>query len=304
MMPLIRLKPFFPGQWGIAESDMPLGIRSRPMGIVLYVDPASATANDDNDGTDPEHPLETITEALSKCTSGNGDVIRVMPGTYSENLVVNKDFVTIEGCVEGGYARPDIEGNRDVALTVHAQGFVMKHCRIAAAVGEIGVIQQGNGYLYDDCVFDGDGAQDFQLLPDLDDDSYSASEGCIQNSLFRGGTKGLEFKNPGPGVEGGIGPTDVIIQGNRFYGNSAADIDDVDTAGSNDKTFTDSLIAGNFFMTVGAAVVYIDLSAGTLNSGLIGGNVFADADVTNAQIVIPAGVIQAGNYDTAGFVVL
>lgn len=304
MYNLLRLWPFYPGQWGIQGSDAPLGIRVAPRGVTLYVDNSAPTANDDNDGTDPNYPLVTITEALSKCTSGQGDIIKVMPGSYEENLVVSKDYVTIEGVLEGGYARPDIEGDAGVALTVHAQGFVARHVRIAADAGQIGVIQQGNGFLFDDCVVDGDGAQCVQLLPDLDDDTYSASEGVIQGSLIRGGTIGIEFKNPGPGVEGGIGPTDVVVQGNRFYNQTTNAIKDVDTAGSNDTTFADCLVAGNFFMEVGAAFVYITLTAGGNNTGLIGGNIFADADILAAQMVLPAGVIQAGNFDTAGFVAL
>lgn len=271
---------------------------------VFYVDASDAAANDDNGGEDLAYPLATIQQAVDNAVSGRGDTIYVMPGSYQENVSITKDYITLCGSLPGGYARPDLEGDAGVALTVHAQGFVCQHVRVAAANGFDGVRQQGNGFIYQDCVFDGDGANDFNLLPDLDDDSYTASEGKIVDCLFRSGDKGLMFTNPGPGIEGGVGPTDVKVIGCDFYSHTTNDIDDTDTLGSNDTTFLNCQITNCRFLTVSAAYVYILLTAGGNNTGLISGCVFADADVINTQVVIPAGIIQAGNYDQAGFVVL
>ena len=291
---LMKLNPWYPGQMGVHGSSSTEGIRLVPQGITLYVDPSHVDASDAHDGVDPNHPLVTITNALSKARDGAGDVIVVMPGSYVENIVVDKNYVTITGPIEGGYGRPDIEGVAGVALTVHAQGFVANHVRLAAANGQVGVVQQGNGYKYEDCVFDGDAETCLSLLPDLDDDSYTASEGAIVGSLFRGGLTGIMFTNPGPGVEGGVSPTDVQVLGNRFYNLTTNAIADT-YVGGNNTTFLDSLIAGNYFMDVSAAYVYITLNAGANNTGLISGNYIADDDLIAAQIVVPAGIILAGN---------
>lgn len=68
-LPLLRLHPIYPGQWGVPGSDNELGIRSLPQSTVLYVDYDNAAANDNNDGTDPKPtPLE-IYEATERVVS-------------------------------------------------------------------------------------------------------------------------------------------------------------------------------------------------------------------------------------------
>jgi hypothetical protein len=296
-IPLTRAKPFYPGQWGIPGSDNSLGLRTRPQSCVYYVDQNYATANDNNDGTDPEYPLLTITAALTRCVSGRGDVIVVMPGDYQENLVVTKNYIHMVGALQGAYARPDVGGDSDYAIIVHAQGFYAEHIRFYGD-SEDGVLQQGNGYTYKDCVFDGDGIfDDFELLPDLDDDSYSASEGMIEDCLFRYGNIGLEFRNPGPGIEGGIGPTDVTVRNCRFSQHTTSDISDLDSFGSNDTTFLNCFVDSCLFVETGAAFVYIDITAGGNNTGMISNCAFADADMVAAQIAMPAGVFSIGNMD-------
>jgi len=75
--PLTKLKPFYPGQWGILGSDSPLGLRTDTRGSVFYVDSGHARANDANTGTDPDAPLMTITRALVRCTTNANDFILV-----------------------------------------------------------------------------------------------------------------------------------------------------------------------------------------------------------------------------------
>jgi hypothetical protein len=75
--PLTKLKPFYPGQWGILGSDSPLGLRTDTRGSVFYVDSGHARANDANMGTDPDAPLMTITRALVRCTTNANDFILV-----------------------------------------------------------------------------------------------------------------------------------------------------------------------------------------------------------------------------------
>lgn len=95
-IPLTRLKPWYPGQLGIAGSDSGLGLRIEPQGQVWYVDGSHPNTNDSNDGTDPDAPLETIQAAITK---NNATIdwaasppyvgmnwIVVSPGVYAENL--------------------------------------------------------------------------------------------------------------------------------------------------------------------------------------------------------------------------
>lgn len=63
---LTKLSPLYPGQWGVLGSDAPLGIRTSPQALVLYVDGSHARASNNNDGTDPNNPLATVQGAVTK----------------------------------------------------------------------------------------------------------------------------------------------------------------------------------------------------------------------------------------------
>jgi hypothetical protein len=75
--PLIRLSPFYPGQFGVAGSDAPLGLRAMPYGKVFFVHDTHGNSSDSNDGTHPDGPLKTITGAIAKATAGQDDWIIV-----------------------------------------------------------------------------------------------------------------------------------------------------------------------------------------------------------------------------------
>src|SRR6185503_6148022 len=118
-----------------------------------------------------------------------GQVIFVQPGTYDENVVVATDYVTIVGGQKGRYGWPDLVATTGVALTVTGQGFVAKNLRISSGDTDC-VRQEGNGFLYENCVFDGDGQAATEGLVRLKghdtDDSKTASEGMFKDCLFRG----------------------------------------------------------------------------------------------------------------------
>jgi len=77
-------------QWGVfgtgAEARIVAGDQQ-----VFYVEPASATADDDNEGTDPLFPLATLTEILTRTTDwpqlAAGDVIYVK-GDLTETVTI------------------------------------------------------------------------------------------------------------------------------------------------------------------------------------------------------------------------
>lgn len=95
-MPMLKFPTMFTAQSGVPGSDTPLGLRSAPRGLVYYVDPSHGDSSDNNDGTDPTQPLNTIQQAI---TYSNATItwantppyegvnwIIVSPGTYAENL--------------------------------------------------------------------------------------------------------------------------------------------------------------------------------------------------------------------------
>lgn len=79
-----------------------LAMLNRPGGQIFYVD--SGAGNDGNLGTSYFCPVLTVTQALSLCTSGAGDIIQIIanspsspPGSETFPIAVNKSNVTIRG---------------------------------------------------------------------------------------------------------------------------------------------------------------------------------------------------------------
>lgn len=280
---------------------------------VLFVD--SSTGAPSGDGTDPSAPLSTIAAALARFQSAQaGGTIYVFPGTYDENLTITVDYVAIIGCVFAGYARPDVAPAAGAAITVAAQGFYTRHMRFVSEDTD-SVIQNGNGFVYDDCVFDGTAGQaateaNLRLVPHATDDSFTASEGIIANSYFRGSTSGAGIIiQHGLATGSGVGPSDVQIVNNRFTANAVDMLSAVNSTGGGTGIFTNFTISGNQFLTASAAYVYINFAAGaagdlTANNALISGNWFNDDALISAQVVLTgqAKTCFVGNFDAAGVV--
>jgi hypothetical protein len=260
--------------------------------------------------------VPTIQGALNRVRNAAGATIFVFPGTYAENLVVedDMDYLSIVGAQLAGYARPDIIPASGTALEVLAQGFNCRSVRFAGSDSDT-VIQRGNGFAYNDVVFDGDAGMAateaaLRLVGSTTDDSYSASEGIIAGSLFRGTTSGAGIiVQHSVAAGGGIGSSDVEVRGNRFYGNGADILSAVNTSGGGAGIMLNWLIAQNYFMTVGAAYVYGNLAAGAAgdlaaNTCLAAGNWFADDAFVAAQWSIAGqpGQMFSGNYDAAGLI--
>lgn len=219
-------RPAVAGQLGIAGTGQAAQI-SGVDAQIFYVAADHVSANDNNGGTDPQAPLATIGAAHTKSVSGRGDKIIVSPGSYEENLVITKDYLTIAAAMPGGYARPDIVVDTGIALVNRSQGLVLVGLRFYSGDSDV-VRVEGNGFKFYDCVFDGDPGQAateclLRLWCHVSDDSYTASEGLIQDCLFRGSNgKGIVFDCQHAAV--GVLPTDVVIDNCRFADNVGEDI--------------------------------------------------------------------------------
>jgi hypothetical protein len=77
--PLLRQTPFYPPQWGVRGSDNKLGERLHTDGAIYYVNPNHPDADDNHAGTDPDHPLVHVAQALTLVQPFRGDEIWVMP---------------------------------------------------------------------------------------------------------------------------------------------------------------------------------------------------------------------------------
>lgn len=273
---------------------------------IFFVD--ATLGSDVNDGRDPGAPLATIQAALNKCVSGRGDVVVVEPGSYAETLSVTKDYVHIIAAVDGGYGRPDVVPTAGTALTVTGQGFVAINVRFYSADSDT-VIQRGNGFKYHDCVFDGDTGQAatealLRLKGVTNDDSYTASEGRIEECLLRNSNGfGVAF-DVGDGAGNQVGCTDNYFYRCRFYGNAAEDVRAVDTSAGGAYSAQKNIFKECDFLDRNKAThIDLDTTNGAANTGnsFIRCNIFDDTvDATAVKIATAnAGLIGCWSLDAA-----
>jgi hypothetical protein len=304
--------PFTNFPYGVTSFGIPIVGSSGPSvsipnssGSVWFVD--AVNGSDGNGGTGSADAFKTIGQAISKAGNGTGDTIYVYPGSYAENLVVSKDYLAIIGAVWAGYAKPDIEAAAGITLTVTGQGFMSRHCRYAGTADV--VKQQGNGFLYSDCVFDGDGngatTALVRLVPSNTNTHQTASEGTIQNCLFRGsGGFGLIFDTATAAV--GVGSTDNLITGNIFRENTGVDIATKNTGAVATYSVEFTVIGqGNIFEDKNKAT-YIDFTTtnaggASKQSGTVDGNIFC-TDTMSTTIIKAVGTAFTfpGNADNVG----
>lgn len=308
-MPLTNF-PFGVSSFGIpmmgpGASVGPLSIPG-PNGRAIFVN--GSIGSGVADGT-IDNPYKTITLALA--ASEAGDTIFIFPATYNETLVVTKDYITLAGAQYAGFARPDIgpTATTQVALTVQGQGFMAKHCRFFGNAADV-VVQNGNGFLFQDCVFDGDATAakaGLRLLPaaigSTTDTSHTASEGLVTGCLFRGNANGIIFDDAVAPL--GVGSTDNQINGNTFYSNTV-DIASADSGTASTYSLQLTDITNNVFADKNKAV-YIDFvtangGPASAQTGTIANNYFAQTSaLTNVMIkVAGTGFTVIAAYSTLG----
>lgn len=249
-----------------------------------------ATGVDTNDGRSWEFPKKTIQGAIDKAT--HRDVIMVKAlrkadGSYQENLTITSiDHLTIVGVgSDGGYGRPDIDPSTGKALVVtKCQGLTLANLRFYSSDSDV-VTMDSNGFYFYNCVFDGDtsmAATEALLLlyGNASDDDFTASEGVIEDCLFRNSNGyGIAIK-PGDPPTNGVGSTHLVVRYCRFIDNVAEDIITLANSGAA-YGLQDSLFERCFFMGAQATKVDIQTNFGSANTG----NVFAscyfrDDDIT------------------------
>lgn len=278
---------------------------------VVFVDVDSGS--DGNAGDDPSIPVATIARAQALVDSGVGAMIYIATGSYEENIVITKDYIHLIGSKAPRYAWPDIVPAAGKALHQQAcQGLFLHRLRFAAPAEDTDLMLiEGNGNIFDSLVLDGDAAMGnakalIRLKGNADDDSYTASEGIIRNSLLRGsGGVGIIF-DTGDAPTNGVGVTGVLIEGNWFTLNDQQDLATADTGGGV-YSVQDALIRANWFATKNKAA-YIDLTtsnggAASDQTGAIQGNVFAaDAIDTTRIAMVGTGFTFGGNFSNLGVV--
>ena len=176
MLPVIREPAFYPGQLGVRGSDVESGLRWRGSGIVLYVNNVHPGRSDSNDGTNPNAPLITISQAFTNLAAlqarhiadgsldGVNSYIIVEPGTYAESLTIAAttmpDYGVLMGGGNGRYPVIWDDAATD-CLTITAYGWRVSgfHFRPANAFAGVKLSRPSGsgaeGTVIENCFFDG-----------------------------------------------------------------------------------------------------------------------------------------------------
>jgi hypothetical protein len=294
MLPLIRQSPFYPGQFGVSGSDVQRGMRWSPTAIVLYVDENHPGATATADGTDPEHPLTTITLAIARLISFQtsmavslvGSVIVVGAGaTIAESVVIPatapKDCMILGAGYGVDAPRWTAATAAGTALTVRQSGWVIKGFRFNT--GDAGTAIRlewvpGSGYVGNRTLIEGnyfDGQYVGKYAIDLNGAPYDT---WIIGNSFR------EYKS-GQGAAFAIycsgsseaDPYMNVIRDNIFWENE-------NHVGSlnHDYGFNVSIIQGNVFKTgIGiTTTLFLDLRGGSVGENTVTQNIF-EGDYSN-----------------------
>ena len=109
---------------------------------VFHVNALHAEASDNNDGDNPEKPLETIAGGYARCTSNNADAILVHAGDYryrEDELVIEKDGVRIIGAGHGVEWNRTSSQSGTYVVSVQAKNVILANMQISVNGGEPGV---------------------------------------------------------------------------------------------------------------------------------------------------------------------
>lgn len=280
------------------NANLPAFVPRIKGGKIIYIDGESG--NDGRDGSTPALAKASIASAMAAATAGS--MLCAFPGSYEENVVFTKDYISLVGAMINGYGKPDIVPDSGIAVSTGSfQGITLGHLRCVSADGDAVKII-GNGFVLSDiwCEAASDG---ILLSPNEDDDHYTASEGRIVGCVIRSCAQGIRFFNPGPGDEGGVGPTDNLISDCLFYGITNQDLIDEHTAGGNNVCFGNTIVRDCIHADRNKAV-YITLTNGSGNTGVILRPAFAvdSAALDNVMVALATGITCVGPMSSDGIV--
>src|SRR5512146_32170 len=261
MLPLMKMKPFYPAQWGIPGADNPLGIRVLPGAMVYYVQSTHTNANNSNDGTDPDHPLATITQAVTNATAGRGDLILVGPGhvetwaSAAGSLVLSKSGLTVLG-VGSGQLRPRINYTHTAAiLTISGANVTVENLLFQVGVDSIVIMVDVNAddFTLRNCEFRENTAVAQQWLTCININGGGAN--AADRARILGCTFISEAAGANNAIEIGAVEDGIVIEGNFITRDFAV-------AGVHSgSVLTNLLLKDNLIRNINAADFAVELSA-------------------------------------------
>lgn len=222
---LIRLKPFYPGQWGIPGSDNHLGLRSVSRANVYFVDYSNANANDNNDGTDPDAPLATVQAAVNKVDDWDTIVVRSMTAESVVTLdyATGGNYVNLVGASFGTYTPYwESDAAASACLDLRAVGWRIAGFRFGCPVTGGGILLRHTdtgandiaiNTIIEDCHFYGQTTARYGII----------SYGCYEVTIRRCTFENFHHANGAVAISTGACPLAIpfrnLIEDCHFYEN-------------------------------------------------------------------------------------
>ena len=289
-LPQVRQAPWFPGQMGVAGSDVQRGLRWESCGIVLYVDENHPNATRPADGTNPEEPLDSIQEAVTRleqfatamAISLEGSVIVVAnEATIAESVIVPPTAPLSCTIIGAGGSRHQptwtAAAADETALTMRQQGWVIEGFTFEVGTDGTAIrlseVPLPNAYIsyktmIRNCQFDG-------LFGGL----YGIDFYGAPHRVTVEGCEFIEFTNAAGAFaicvtdSAHTNPNQCRILNNMFWQND----NHIGSLGDN-RSFNASEFRGNTFMALADAGIVttrkLDLRGGTVGLNIVTQNVF------------------------------
>lgn len=275
-----RLKPWFPGQLGVAGSDNSLGLRTTPLGIVLYVDDSHPRANTTNDGTDPEDPKSTIQSAIdSPFLVENSLIVVGGAATLTESAVIaatRPEQCTIMGFgnEQWGPTWTSAAAGED-ALTIRQSGWTIMNIRFNPPSAAAGILLEHDGVATSsdrtrilNCDFDGLWAGRFGISMNGAPDQVFVKD-CRFHELTNAGQASFAIHVAATAF---ANPYLWVVERNKFFEND----NNIGQVVAADRSFNVSLFKDNVFTqgVLNPTAIHLDLRGGSRGENTVVGNFF------------------------------
>lgn len=168
---------------------------------------------------------ESIQAAVDRAQPG--DTVRVMPGTYRQEVLVQTDSLTLEGVVEGDQ-RAVLDGENTRANAVLAVGdyFTVSGFHLVNYTSNGATVQGTTGPIFRDLITENTG--EYGIFPILSSDvlvELSVTSGVIDTGIYVGQSRGIVVRNneafgntSGIEIENSV---NAVVENNYAHDNTA-----------------------------------------------------------------------------------
>ena len=297
---------------------------NNPGGRVYYVAASGYTAvdgkgaSDSNSGTSPQQPFATVQAGLDACTAGRGDVVSVLPGTYTVTAAITMTkadvtlmsaypvgpleyspvIITAAATLDANVIQMDADHTRLIGIGFECGFTTVTANQEVVQVNSTNTTTDVFGVLIENCFFDMTRAAGAASAADTDLDcirlGLDANDAAI-NAIIRGCTiRGYDQD----GISVSVGSSGYRIIGNEIYDGVGSDLGRMGVS----LLAVDGRVEGNFIMagtsssTAGPISVGVAAAQARIHNNRL---VAFGADTIGITAIATATMFTSGNFINA-----